>query len=371
MDEARMQGLEARVAELTAMVERLTAEQPATTSAAGLASELAENAEAAEPAVPLASSRRHLLRNAAIAAGGAVAVTVAGSSVPAAAAHQAEDLGLGIVNTTGGKTTANFDPGPVTPGGNAFLFQAGAVLSTDQTSFSSALAAWSTLSSYPNGLYGYTTQNGSGVVATGQGPGSFGLRANGVKAHLALIPNGLAAPSRTDAHGVGEVIEDGEGDLWACVGAGTPGTWRKLAGPASAGAFHAIAPLRVYDSRLPLQPANGKLVSLQSRVVSIADARDQTTGEVTVANIVPAGATAIVCNLTVTDTTGPFGGFLSIVPGDATLPSGSSINWFGINQNIANGITVKVDATRQVRVFAGGGGNPAAHFIIDINGYFR
>ena len=59
------------------------------------------------------------------------------------------------------------------------------------------------------------------------------------------------------------------------------------------------------------------------------------------------------------------------MPGDATLPSGSSINWFGINQNIANGITVKVDATRQVKVFAGGGGSPTTHFIIDVNGYFR
>ena len=362
MDEARMHELEAKVAELTAMVERLSNEQ----SASRPSSELSERSVAASDSSQ--SSRRHLLRNAAIAAGGAVAATVAGSSLPVAAAP---DLALGVSTDTPDKTTVNFVPAPATSGGNGFLFQAGNAYTTDNGSSPSALAAWTTLPSYPNALYGFTTQSGSAVVGVGSGPGSIGVRALGVKAHLSLTPNGAAAPSRSDAHGIGEIVEDVQGDLWLCVGAGTPGTWRKLAGPASAGAFHAIAPLRVYDSRLPLQPANGKLASLQNRVISIADARDQTTGEVSIANVVPAGATAIVCNLTVTDTTGPFGGFLSLVPGDATLPSGSSINWFGINQNIANGITVKVDATRQVKVFAGGGGSPTTHFIIDVNGYFR
>lgn len=373
MDEARMHELEAKVAELTAMVERLSNEQ----SASRPSSELSERSVAASDSSHSSqasdssqSSRRHLLRNAAIAAGGAVAATVAGSSLPAAA-NDPDDLTLGAVKATAGRTTANFVPPPATSGGNGFLFQAGNAYVTEDGSSPSALAAWTTLPSYPNALYGFTTQSGSAVVGVGSGSGSIGVRALGVKAHLSLTPNGAAAPSRSDAHGIGEIVEDVQGDLWLCVGAGTPGTWRKLAGPASAGAFHAIAPLRVYDSRLPLQPANGKLASLQNRVISIADARDQTTGEVSIANVVPAGATAIVCNLTVTDTTGPFGGFLSLVPGDATLPSGSSINWFGINQNIANGITVKVDATRQVKVFAGGGGSPTTHFIIDVNGYFR
>lgn len=363
MDEARMHELEARVAELTAMVERLSGSQAdAPVTRTPTVSSVA--------AVDVTSSRRNVLRSAAIAAGGAIAATVAVGSPPAAATDP-QDLDLGALNTTGDKTTANFVPGPITPGGNGFLFQAGDEYSTDETSVPSALAAWTTLANFPNALYGFTTQAGSAVFAVGSGPASVGVRALGLKAHLALTPNGTAAPSRGDAHGVGEMVEDAAGDLWLCVAAGTPGTWRKLAGPASAGAFHAIAPLRVYDSRLPLQPVNGKLISLQSRVISIADARDQTTGEVISANVVPAGATAIVCNLTVTETTGVTGGFLSIVPGDATQPSGSAINWFGANQNIANGITVKVDATRQIRVFAGGGGNPAAHFIIDVNGYFR
>lgn len=370
MDEARMHELEAKVAELTAMVERLSNEQ----SRSRPSSEVSEQSVTADPPDPIAatsqSSRRHLLRNAAIAAGGAVAATVAGSALPAAAGDP-EHLGFGMVNAPAAKTTVNFVPPPGTTGGNGFLFQAGNTYTTGETSSPSALAAWSNLPNYPNALYGFTTQAGSGVLAVGSGTSSVAIRANGVRAHLALIPNGVAAPSRSDAHSIGEIVEDAEGDLWLCVAAGSPGMWRKLAGPATAGAYHAIAPLRVYDSRLPLQPANGKLASLQNRVISIADARDQTTGEVSVANVVPAGATAIVCNLTVTDTTGPFGGFLSLVPGDATLPSGSSINWFGINQNIANGITVKVDATRQVKVFAGGGGNPATHFIIDVNGYFR
>ena len=40
----------------------------------------------------------------------------------------------------------------------------------------------------------------------------------------------------------GDLIEDEAGNLFVCVQTGRPGLWRKLAGPASAGAFHAISP---------------------------------------------------------------------------------------------------------------------------------
>jgi hypothetical protein len=350
MDESRVAELEAKVAELTHMVERLTAQRGV-----------------ADAPVPV-SSRRTMLRNVALAAGGAVAATVAGTSLPAAA----DDIVLGSTSTTPNRTVVDFVPGGATTGGAGFLFQAGNVYDGTTSATPSTLSGWTTVPAFPNGVYGFTTQAGSGVVGVGAAATSYGVRALGGRASVLLTPNGAAGPARGDAHATGELLEDDAGNLWLCTAAGTPGVWRKLAGPASAGAFHAIAPVRVYDSRLPSQPGRGKLVSLQSRLISVADGRDQTTGEVNAANVVPAGATAIVCNLTVTDTQGPAGGFLSMVPGDAVAPSGSSINWFGPAQNIANGITARLDGSRQVRVFAGGGGNPNpdAHFIIDVNGYF-
>lgn len=61
-------------------------------------------------------------------------------------------------------------------------------------------------------------------------------------------------------------------------------------------------------------------------------------------------------------------GYLFVVPGDATASNGSSINWFGPNQDPANGLTAKLDANRQVQVFCGG--DSATDFMIDVTGYY-
>ena len=129
--------------------------------------------------------------------------------------------------------------------------------------------------------------------------------------------------------------------------------------------FVPISPVRVYDSRLP-QPAQGKIVVGTPRVVSVKDARNQTTGAVTTADVVPAGATAVFFNLTITQTEGS--GYLSVVPGDAAAESGSSINWTTANADIANGLIGTISAAREFKVFAGGGGT--THFLIDITGYY-
>ena len=92
------------------------------------------------------------------------------------------------------------------------------------------------------------------------------------------------------------------------------GPARSTASVGGAGTLHVIAPVRVYDSRLPT-PTQGKLATGEHRIVSVADARNEVTGLVTTADIVPDGATAVVANLTVTETEGNLGGFLSVVPG--------------------------------------------------------
>ncbi len=143
-----------------------------------------------------------------------------------------------------------------------------------------------------------------------------------------------------------------------------------IARTGSAGDFHVISPVRVYDSRLAVPTPNGKLSTGQNRVVSIKDARNEVTGVVTTADVVPVGAKAIVANLTVTLTEGELGGFLSVVPGDATALSGSSINWSGPDENVANGLTVKIAADRTVKVFCGGVPTPRTHFVIDVSGYW-
>lgn len=200
--------------------------------------------------------------------------------------------------------------------------------------------------------------SGSGVV----GNGTFAdLQADG-NGRVILSKPGFATNPPTGASTVGTIGRDAAGNLWFSP---VSGQYRKLAGPATAGAFHAIAPVRVYDSRSNL-PTPGKISGAESRVISIKDGRDQNTGAVTAADAVPAGATAIAFNITVTQT--ETSGYLSAVPGDAATESGSVINWFGTNQDLANGLIGKVDASRQLKIFGGGGGK--THFVIDVSGYF-
>jgi hypothetical protein len=54
------------------------------------------------------------------------------------------------------------------------------------------------------------------------------------------------------------------------VGNGTPGTWRKVAGPATAGSLHVSEPTRVNDSRWAT--GGGALVAGLSRGIDVVRA---------------------------------------------------------------------------------------------------
>lgn len=209
------------------------------------------------------------------------------------------------------------------------------------------------------GVWGHSDSNGIGV----KGDGGIGVLASGGRAALRLSGVGAAPPARSDAHIAGEIDIDAAGSVWLCVASGTPGTWRKLGGSSTAGAFHAIDPVRVYDSRWPGDTA---MTTGGQRLVSVADGHNLTTGTVDAPGAVPPGATAVAYNITVTGTTGS--GYLTVAPGSATSVSASSVNWSSSGQTLANGLIVGLDGSRRVRVFSGGGGS--THFLIDVSGYF-
>jgi hypothetical protein len=108
------------------------------------------------------------------------------------------------------------------------------------------------------------------------------------------------------------------------------------------------------------------LLGGSDRVVSVRDGYINDTDTIDAPDIIPVGAKAIAYNLTIVGTTGA--GYLSVGPGDATTAGGSSINWSGPDQVLANGLTVTLDAWRQIKVFAGPGGG--THFLIDVLGYY-
>ncbi len=208
---------------------------------------------------------------------------------------------------------------------------------------------------------------GTGVFAYGT---TYGGRFTGGRAALRLhgangLPPGFQYTGEmfVETNAVGGT----KSTLWYVVEDGNPGVIRKLAGHDTAGQLHVIDPVRVYDSRLDDANGRSRIASGDARLLSVADGRNLTTGAVSVANVVPGGATAIAYNLAIVDTVEA--GFLAVTPGGSASYSAASINWSAAGQILANGQLAKLDASRRVTVFAGGGG--ATHFVIDVQGYYR
>lgn len=240
------------------------------------------------------------------------------------------------------------------------------------------------------GVFGAST-DGTGVTgSSNNGPGVHGLgvtaftadgsdygytMASASRAAMLLSSDGystdpdrIAPPARSDAHFRGELDVDVDGGLWWCIESGAPGVWRQLAGPSTAGAFHAITPGRVYDSRVATPGPIAPLAAGTSRTVSVADRRTVSSGAIDLGGFVPVGATAIAANITVVETVGA--GFLTANPGGVTTISAATINWSESGQILNNGVTLTLDGQRRLNVIAGGGAGAATHFVVDVSGYY-
>ena len=170
-------------------------------------------------------------------------------------------------------------------------------------------------------------------------------------------------PPTTGTWATGSLVNSA-GQLWYCyvAGVGSASKWVRLSSP-----FVPVTPTRVCDSRAAA-PSPGILVAGSNRTISVADGRNG-SGGVSVANLVPAGATAVTANVTVTGTTGGFG-YLAINPGGNLIEGASSINWFGAGQTLANGVTLTLNASRQLTVICNGAAGASTHFLIDVSGYY-
>ena len=363
---------------------------------------------------PAGTSRRRLLRLAAAGAAGAAAAAI--TSQATAAADAGVIFAAAPTSTTSRVGSAYIGNQP----GAGFLFQsnpgAGLGILNQFSPYPAALVGLSNTASTSNGVLGHTNTNGGtgvighsehsggmygvqgvsngyagvsgeskgfgpGVVGTGwnsygvqgvapkaaglRGSGRYGVDLDGAYATLRLGTSGGGPTTRTVEGRQGDIYLDETLDLWLCVATGTPGTWRRLGGLNTAGAFTAITPTRVYDSRVGA-PNPGLLTRGGNRTISVADGRDLDTGTVTVPNVVPAGATAITCNVTVVGTVDA--GFVTANPGGVTTVSAASVNWFGPGQIINNGIVARLGGDRQLTLVAGGGDT---HVVVDVTGYWR
>jgi hypothetical protein len=229
----------------------------------------------------------------------------------------------------------------------------------------------------PSGLHGSTINaEGFGVVAANlaanpdasTAPTTKALAIASTGAHVLFLAGAKAGPAN-GTHVAGELYVDKDGTLWFTVPGATAGTVRfvKLAGSPVSGSFHAIDPQRAYDSRQPAYAVKGPLAPNTNRVISVADGHATNGGAVTTANVVPAGATAVQINVTAANMTAP--NFLSVTAGDKTSTNTSLLNWSPGDIQIANSITVPLDASRQIRVY-NGNQTGSTDVIIDVFGYY-
>lgn len=321
------------------------------------------------------SSRRVLLGRGAIAAAVAAVAGVA-LAKPAAAVNGSNFLIGSAANTAtvttqlnGGSSLRVVDGSSISGAsivGLTGLSSRIGVYGIDGATSSSIGVKGSSSSTLGVGVYGESTDTSGGSGVVGTSAAGSGVVGRGVYDFLAdgngLVVLNKAGTTNPPTGGLqGTIARDAAANLWYCH---TNGQWRKITGATAAGAFHAVEPTRVYDSRAAA-PTPGTLGPNSSRVVSVADGRNN-AGVVNVANIVPAGASAVTFNVTATGTSG--GNFLSVAPGNAASSGASTLNWAG-GYDIANASVVKLDGSRQVKVFMGDQGG-SSHFIIDITGYY-
>jgi hypothetical protein len=310
-----------------------------------------------------ATSRREMFKKLAVAGAGAVAGAAA-VATPAAAAD-GQNLMLGTagdaINTETTRTILTYT-GPVLAAGPDSTFLA--VRDDTATQVQPETAGFTAIVNEKarSALFGYSQGDGVGLHGISeQGFGMIAFCRDGVgghfqggRANVNLPPFGTPPPLRTDEHLAGEIVHDQNGDVWICVGAGTPGVWRKLAGPGTAGQLHLLAaPLRLYDSRAT---GDGPLGAGAQRTVALAS------------TAAPLQTTGAMISLTLTQTLDS--GFVAVFANGATYEGNSNLNWFADNQTFAVTTVTAVDAAQKINVLAGGPGGASTHFIVDVVGYY-
>ena len=121
--------------------------------------------------------------------------------------------------------------------------------------------------------------------------------------------------------------------------------------PTQPGMFVAVAPTRVLDTRSGKAMGGGSDSSLTILGKGGIPAR---------------GASAVVLNTTVTDTT--MAGYLTVFPGTDPAPTASNLNWSGRDATVANLVTVQIGSSGSISFHNGSAGE--AHVVFDIAGYY-
>ncbi|MDW3216709.1 MAG: PKD domain-containing protein [Ilumatobacteraceae bacterium] len=160
-----------------------------------------------------------------------------------------------------------------------------------------------------------------------------------VRANLAIVPVGdegmISLYSLREAHLIGDVVG-----------------YFTASGATSSGRIVTQTPTRLLDTRPGSDPGpKGRIPAGGELEVTIADT-----------SAIPAGAGAVLVNVTITEPSAP--AFLTVWP-DGPRPTASSVNASGVGETSANMVIVPIGADGKVRVFS----NASTHVVIDLLGY--
>lgn len=130
-------------------------------------------------------------------------------------------------------------------------------------------------------------------------------------------------------------------------------------------AYHPVTPVRILDTRSGSQTSNGTLkLDVEGSIATFG-----ADGTVTNQEVVPASASAVAINLTITEGAKKDGyGFVTVFPCTEetdTPPNASSIN-FENKVDIANALNVTTSSSGEICLYVYG----TAHLIVDVAGYY-
>lgn len=262
--------------------------------------------------------------------------------------------------------TGGYIDNSASPGSAGVVGEANGVAQFGVRALSGAGTALYATSESGTAVNGYS-QSGYGVY--GVSDESYGGLFASPYADLGLGEGTRTAPtSDADYHFWGDVVAESntttqDSTLWYCVAAGTPGTWRRVAGPTTAGALTLLdAPVRVYDSRVGQAPlAVGPKTPLDNAVDRDVDCTLNSSG-------VPADAVGVLINLTAVNQSA--GGFMSVRADGVAYSGTSNLNWVAASTTTANSCTVKCGTGAKITVRLGGSA-ATSNVIVDVVGYYR
>jgi hypothetical protein len=285
--------------------------------------------------------------------GGAIGVRATSSTNTALQANSVSGTGAVIRSESArGADISSSATAVVASGGNYGVI----AQSTSTDPFLAGLFATSTAALGIDSL----SSNGTSISARSTTGG--GVQVDAPRFHLRLQNSKIRSAPTGDAvfHQAGDVVFSTDGTLWGCVQEGTPGVWRKLGGPATAGQFHVLpAPVRVYDSRSGTNPSQGPKTKLSGNVARPIDCTVNGSG-------VPKGATAVFLTVLAVNAFNGNGN-LTIWPNGAARPSGNTLVWGAGNGRWTTTAISGLDANARLQVAA----SASTDLVLDVVGYYR